>query len=372
MGVSTPRHPQFLVVRHSRWTRHFFDVILNWIGQHFPEHRQLFDVWDLPDETARDYPYLPHLAAWRSLLVLAKSIVHRERDPQRILRGGVPNGRDYRLHLPWLQDPVQEWSPATFARACSLTSQCDALGIPTINRVDRLVHAVKSTAASLIAKAGVGTPRMEVVRDVREFHETQMGMSLPLFVREDWGHRGGMWRADTVEELRRLPVSRLKRPVAVEIVDVRDPRDGLFRKYRYIAAGEVGVSHHLQTSSGWVTRGENRVKSETTRAEELQYIQHLDPRHDELQRARRALGLVIVAFDYGLTPDGRLIICEANPFPHIKFSQRGLVYRNDALHRTMLAIFRLYLTVAGLAVPQQIEDGLVYPHKPDEAVQRAA
>ena len=372
MSARIPRHPQFLVVRHCRWKRHFFDVILTWISQHFPEHRPLFDVWDLPDETASDYPHLPHLTAWRKLVITAKSLVHRDRDSLRILSGGIPAGRDYRLHLPWLQDPVQEWSPATFARACSLTRQCDALGIPTVNRVDHLANAVKSTAAMLIARAGVRTPRMEVIRDIREFQETQMGMSLPLFVREDCGHRGGMWRADTLEELRRIPASRLRRPVAVEIVDVRDPRDGLFHKYRYIAAGDVGVSHHVQTSSGWVTRGENRVVTDATRAEELEYIAHLDPRHDELQLARRALGLDIVAFDYGVTQEGRLIIWEANPFPHIKFSQRGLKYRNAALHRTMLAIFRLYLAEAGLAVPQEVEDGLVYPETGHQPLRRAA
>jgi hypothetical protein len=372
MLASKTCQPRFLVLRHARWKRHFFDVILNWVSQHFAEHRALFDVWDLPDETVRDYPHLPHLAVWRSLLVLAKGLVHRDRDPQRILRGGIPGGCDYRLHLAWLQDPVQHWSPATYARACTLAAGCDALGIPTINRVDRLANAVKSTAAKLIARAGVLTPRMEVIRDVHEFHETKMGLSLPLFVREDWGHRGGMWRADTMDELRRLPVRRLTRPVAVEIVDVRDPRDGLHRKYRYIGAGDVGVSHHVQTSSGWITRGENRVVTAATRAEELEYINHLDPRHDELQRARRALGLEIVAFDYGLTRDGRLIIWEANPFPHIKFSRRGLTYRNSALHRTMLAIFRLYLSTAGLAVPRQIEDGLAYSESADNRISRAA
>jgi hypothetical protein len=288
------------------------------------------------------------------------------------LQGGIPADGDYRLHLPWLQDPVQHWSQATYARACGLAGQCDARGIPTINRVDRLVNATKSAAARLIAQSGVRMPRMEAIRDAAEFRETQLGMSLPLFVREDWGHRDRMWRADSLAELRRLPIQRLTRPVAVEIVDVRDPRDGLFRKYRYVAAGDVGVSHHVQTSSDWITRGENRVRTAASQAEELDYINQPDLRHDELQRARRALGLEIVAFDYGLTRDGRLIIWEANPFPHIKFSRRGLKYRNAALHRTMLAIFRLYLSTAGLAVPQQIEDGLAYSERPDRLIQRAA
>jgi hypothetical protein len=72
------------------------------------------------------------------------------------------------------------------------------------------------------------------------------------------------------------------------------------------------------------------------------------------------LGLELVAFDYGVTAAGELIIWEANPFPHIKFSSNKLAYRNAALHRTMHAILHLYLTTAGLTVPSQIEDALIY------------
>jgi hypothetical protein len=167
-------------------------------------------------------------------------------------------------------------------------------------------------------------------------------------------------RADTPLDVRRLPLWRLKRPVAIEIVDVRDPHDGLYRKYRYIAAGDVGVSHHVQVSPTWITRGRHRVVTEQTRDEELAYISRPDPHAAELQRARRALGLEVVAFDYGRTSDGRIVIWEANPFPHIQFSKRALAYRNAALHRTMLALLRLYLHTAGLPIPDEVKRGLEY------------
>jgi len=356
--------PRFLVVRHARRKRHFYDVVLNWVAERFPRLRALFDVWDLPDETARDFPHRPDLLVWRRLTALTKRLIRRDTTPLRLLRGGIPDGSDYRLHLAWLQDPVEQWSQATFARACRLAAECHSRGVPVVNRVDRLANAAKSTAARLTSAAGIRTPRMAVIRDAAEFRETRLGIPLPLFVREDWGHCGRMWRADTPAEIRRLPVSRLKRPVAVEIVDVRDPRDGLFRKYRYVAAGEIGVSHHVQASSDWITRGDNRVVTEATRAEELDYISRPDPHHVQLQRARRALGLEMVAFDYGLTQEGELILWEANPFPHIKISKRGLAYRNAALHRTLLGLLHLYLTTAGLPVPGEIADGLPYdvPH----------
>lgn len=364
--------PRLLVVRHARRKRHFYDVILSWIEEHFPAWRPLLDVWDLPDETARDFPRRPDIVAWRALWTGVRRWTRRDRQPLRLLLNELPPGVDYRLHVPWLQDPVQAWSAAAYERCQRIAAACDRRGIPIVNRVDRLTSAAKSTAAASIAAAGIRTPRMQVIHDAAEFRETLLGLDLPLFVRENWGHCGRMWRADTPRQVRKLPIDRLVRPVAVEIVDASDRRDGLFRKYRYVAAGDVGVSHHVQVSREWITRGDHRIISEETRDEELAYIGSADPHHAELQRARRALGLDLVAFDYGHTPDGQLVIWEANPFPHLHFSRRKLAYRNAAMHRTMLAIFRLYLHAAGLPIPEPVEAGLEYPALPAGLPLRAA
>jgi hypothetical protein len=66
----------------------------------------------------------------------------------------------------------------------------------------------------------------------------------------------------------------------------------------------------------------------------------------------------LVAFDYGYAPDGRMIVWEANPFPTIVFGTRRLVYRNPAIHRTLLAIVRMYLVAAGMPIPAAVDDGL--------------
>src|SRR5690606_4828558 len=118
-----------------------------------------------------------------------------------------------------------------------------------------------------------------------------------LFVREDLGHGGPMIRADTPDDLRAVPLDRFRRPVAVELIDLPDPADGLYRKYRYFVAGHRGVPHHIQVSAGWVTRGRRRVTTDRTRADELAYIDRPCPHHDDFQRARAALGLDVVAFD---------------------------------------------------------------------------
>jgi hypothetical protein len=313
---------RLLIVRHRTYQRQFFDVILKWIAANVPELLGLFDVHDLPVR----------------------------------IRDWSP----YALHVPWLQDPVQQWSPEAYDQANRLAVECDARRIPVLNRVDCLINATKSRGAALMRGVGVATPRMAPIDDPREFERTLLGLAPPLFVREDWGHARHSFRVDSEADLRHIPWPMFSRPVGIEIVDVRDPRDGVYRKYRYVAAGDLGVSHHLQSSTEWITRGENRLITPETQDDELRYITRADPNHDALQRARCALGLDLVAFDYGYTPDGKAIVWEANPFPAILFGTRRLIYRNPAIHRTLLAIVRMYLAAAGLPIPALIEDGLAH------------
>lgn len=310
---------RFLALRH--WTNPgCFDPLLAWLERTAPEVRARFEL---------------HLLPWRA-----------------------PDWSRARLHLPWLQDPVQAWSPRAYARALELDAECVARGIPVINPVGRLANAEKSTGARRMLGAGLRTPRMEPIADPAAFAATGLGLPLPLFVREDAGHGGLMLRADTPEQLRRLPLHVFSRPVAVELVDVRDPRDGLYRKHRYLAAGDAGVALALHASTRWVTRGTRPVFSPERVEEELAYTRAADPHHAAFQRAREALGLDLVAFDYGYDREGRMVVWEANPFPWIDWPRGRRAYRERAYARAFAAIARLYLTRAGLAVPAAIEDAL--------------
>jgi hypothetical protein len=314
--------PEFLVVRRRQLKTHFYEVVLRWVAENFPECSPLFRIRHLPCR--------------------------------------IPPGREVVLHIPWLQDPVQRWSPRKYEQAVRLGAECDARGIPIINRVDRLLNASKLKAAELFTAAGIRTPRVLPIGSVEGFRDTLLGLDPPLFVREDWGHGGEMLRADTRDEARRLPVERFRRPVAVELLDFPGRKDGLYRKYRYVAAGDIGVSHHLQMARDWIVRGSNRERTDVSRTEELDYIARQDPNHEMLQRARAALGLEFVAFDYGYDDAGRMVVWEANPYPFIQFSTKSLVYRNAALHRTVAAMLRLYLQYGKLPIPERLEEQIAY------------
>jgi hypothetical protein len=311
---------RFLVVRDASRIPEFYDVILDWIERHVPEIRARFELRVLPCR----------IADW-SL---------------------------YALHVHWLQDPVESWSQKAYDRACALASECDRRGIPVVNRVDRLRNAMKLEAATRLSRAGIATPAMRLVEDRREFHATRYGLKLPLFVREDAGHGGLMLRVDTDAELRALPLERFQRPVAVELIDVRSPEDGLCRKFRYVVAGRLGVPHHMQATEGWITRGTIRAHTPATQAEEQAYIARPDPRHELFQRARQILGFDLVAFDYGFDQRGRLVVWEANPYPHFHLPKGKLAYLAPAMDRTLAAVVHLYLERAGIAIPQRLQETL--------------
>jgi hypothetical protein len=314
---SQGKGPRILVTRDCSGDPLRYEVILDWVEANFPEIRAFFELHRLPFDA---------------------------RDLSR-----------YGLHVPWLQDPVQQYAPRAYIWANQLAERCDAHGIPVINRVDRLTNATKALGSRLIASAGIRTPRTEWIRDIKEFRETLLGMSLPLIVREDWGHNAPMYRATTPNEARDLPVDCLRRPIAAEFIDTRSPRDDLYRKYRYVAIGDEGVPLHQHTSTHWITRGGNCEFSEALVKEEMEYLGREDPNHELLQHARRALGLDIVAFDYSHDSRGELIVWEANPSPTLRFPRKKhRNYRRPALERTMAGIISLYLTRAGLPVPPKI------------------
>jgi hypothetical protein len=308
---------RFLVVRHARKNQRFYDALLHWLETHHPSIRARFELRHLPC-SVRDWS-------------------------------------QFALHIPWLQDPVQAWSPTAFRQANRLAAECDAHAISIINRVDRLSNAGKARGAKLIATAGIRTARMARINDPNLFRETGNGLQFPFFVREDWRHGGPLYRVDSSLELRNVPLRKFRRPVAVEFIDVQNPRDGLYRKYRYLAAGDVGFALSMHPCRSWFAKGSHTEFNDSLRDEEVAYLNQPDPNQDSFQKARRVLELDFVAFDYSYDRDGRLVVWEANPFPAIQFGTVHRQYRWPAVARAFAAMTRLYLTRAGLAAPPEIE-----------------
>ncbi|MBG9386535.1 hypothetical protein [Caenimonas aquaedulcis] len=325
------RRTRILLIVHPTRERNFYDEVVDWIRVNLPSSADTFDLRLLGE--------IEQPAAEHAAVVL------------------------------WLQDPVQAWSMSSYRLALALTAACDARGVPVINRVDQLSNAGKSRGALLMRRAGLQTARVQRIVDPAEFRKHFMGLRFPLFVREDWGHGSRMLPARRPAEARTLPVETFRRPIAVELLDVASPDDGLFRKYRYVVAGSRGVPHHVQVSDDWVTRGRKRVTTPRTRQDELDYIGAPSPHHGLFHRACEALGLDFAAFDYGLDADGAPVVWEANPFPLVRFSRADLTYRNEAIHRTMAIMVAMYFERASLPLPPALAgylagDPAILPHVP--------
>lgn len=310
---------RFLIVRHALNRPRFYDIVLDWVTENLPESRKYFELHQLPC----------HIRDWG----------------------------DYCLHVPWLQDPVQQWSERAYRQAVKLSAECDEHGIPVINRVENLLNATKSNGARLIGSTGIRTPKTFVIDNPEAFRQSLGGMSPPFIIRDDWGHQRDMHLITSADQIYSIDYARFTRPIAVEFIDVRDPDDGLYRKYRYVALGDTGITLSMHVRSDWLVRGQDNERSDSLLEEELRYVSQSDRNHNRLQRARRALDLDFVAFDYSYDANGELIVWEANPYPYIHLPRKKR-HRRAAYERVLAALVKLYQEKAGLPVDPAI-DGIL-------------
>jgi hypothetical protein len=300
----------------------------------------------------------------------------RSRLELNLLPCDVRDWSQYALVVPWIAETLLCRSPRVREQAFELTDAADKHGVPVINRPERLLNISKYDSAQRIARLGVRVPRTERIEDVAQFKRHLNGMRLPLLVREDLTHGGHspMFLVRHPHEARDIPLKEFSSPIAVEFVDVRSPKDGLVRKYRYMAMGDTGVAHTLQCSQHWEVRADVRVINEATRSEEILYADAPDPHHDLLQHVRRGLELDFVGFDYSLDHEGQLIVWEINILPGLGIPtgpNRGHLV--PPIERAMAATVRLFLQRAQLNVPLEVEELLqIHPRTPALSTTHAA
>lgn len=313
--------PDILLLRHPQKGPWFYRQFMDWLGRNFPQVRSRFE--------------------------LALVGPDRMTEPSR-----------YRLLVTWLQDPIQAWSMTGYAQACTLAAQFEAQGLPVVNRPASLVNSAKSTMLGITRGLGIRAARSIPLAGVSDLHRAADELGYPFIVRPDWGHGlKGMRveRRGDIEKMNDRSLASIGRPVAIEFIDTASP-DRLFRKYRYLAAGDKGVSVHLIASSHWEVRGDNKVVDAALAAEEGAFICRHNRDAETFDALRRALDFDFAAFDYAHDPKGKLVVWEANPYPTIVFGRESeaLRFRSVAVHRCFAAMAVLYLSRAGLDVPEAL------------------
>ncbi|HUO84829.1 MAG TPA: hypothetical protein VM534_06905 [Thermoanaerobaculia bacterium] len=235
------------------------------------------------------------------------------------------------LVVAWLPDSLRDRFPVRYRWSCRLEARCAARSIPIVNPASVTSDGVKSISLPVIAATGIRTARVVPLRTPEARATLLDRLSPPLFIREDLTHGGGPH--DLIEhpgQLREVAWHRYQCPVAVELIDVRSP-DGYYRKYRYVLIGERGFPRHLIISRNWFVHAGERIGGQAAIDEEVAYLEGPDPNHERLDRARRALGLDLVAFDYSYERDGSLVVWEPNPTPTLWW--RGNEEREDPYDR---------------------------------------
>lgn len=264
---------------------------------------------------------------------------------ERIRLGVVPAavGRHTRLLHAWVQDPVLERDTALYDMIEQVEAATRARGGDTINPARVLSNSRRDLTYEHLTRAGIRTPR---VVDVDGSFGTDLGgLSLPIVVRQAWGHGRAMRLIETQAQLEAWLSEdgpAYNSWVATEFIDVRDP-DGFYRKYRYILFGDHGVCRHIITSASWEVRPGDRVLTDEIIAEELLFLAAPCPHDAILRAAQRELEYDIAAFDYSFDADGELIMWEVNPYPDIATpSGPAAAHMGGAVEATFQGLAAMY------------------------------
>lgn len=256
------------------------------------------------------------------------------------------------LLLPWVQDPVAERDAVLFERMQAIEERHRHAGARIVNPVASVSSAIKSRALATLRGCGLRAARTARVDRATPFAALADALGMPFLVRGDRGHGGTIARVATPDELARVPWETLAHPVALEFIDTRG-RDGLYRKTRTFFTGSRGIVRHLVVSRSWCVHAADRVRTRAALEEELAHLARPDtPHHEDLDRARRALGLDVVAFDHSLDREGRLVVWEPNPFPTLwaPFNERDpyYAYQRERVDAVFEQLRRYVLGRAGL------------------------
>lgn len=309
--------PRILVARHAGRHPHRQHYYLDWLAREFPAVRALFELHLLPCKV---------------------------RDWAR-----------YCLYIPWFQDPAVDWmSPAAYSRALELEAECATREIPVINSVEATTNCIRSVAAEKLADAGIRTPRVVTITNPQRFLKDLGGLSVPFILRDDCGHGKSVQLIRDRSDLDTIRFDHMRHPIAVEWVDVSEP-DGTFHKCRFVVAGDMGVRRHRIVSRHWEVRAQKRVATEATKQAELDFLMAEATEHLVLDHVRRCLNLQWAAFDYSFDPQGDLVLWETNSYPCLSFPHAAEnAYTHPYVERSLAAMTHMYLTTAGLPVPEEI------------------
>jgi glutathione synthase/RimK-type ligase-like ATP-grasp enzyme len=148
----------------------------------------------------------------------------------------------------------------------------------------------------------------------------QAGLSLPIILRQVGTHTGkivGLF--DRVDQIQ-AELGSDDEHIATEFVDFRSS-DGLYRKFRVFCIGRQIVFRHLLISDDWNVHGKDRGRFMADRPDLIDEERAMfgtpegafSPKiRQVISAVRERIALDFFGMDFGIAPDGRVLLFEAN------------------------------------------------------------
>jgi hypothetical protein len=226
-------------------------------------------------------------------------------------------------------------------------------GVPgrVINRPEAVLRSTRDQVARLLS----GIPGLIVPKAVRLDGRKpgiaartldKAGIVPPVILRRTGTHGGKIvGRFDTVAEA--IAALTPGEHIATQFVDFAGA-DGLYRKSRAFIIGQRIVLRHMLVSDHWNVHADDRSRFMSGHPEavaaERALLESSDPFapnvHQVLEAVRHRMPLDFFGLDFGVTPDGSVVLFEANatmsffPFsddPQFDYLKRCVVPARDAL-----------------------------------------
>lgn len=260
-----------------------------------------------------------------------------------------PELHPYRVILNLITDPDQ--NPKTLENLKKLLR--DHHG-PVLNRPEAVLRSTRDQVARLLD----GTPGLVAPKTVRVRNPKpdlvagaieRAAMRFPLIVRLAGTHTGiivGLF--DRMDQLR-AAITQTGEHIVTEFVDFRSA-DGLYRKYRAFFIGERIILRHMLVSDMWNVHAGDRTRFMADRPELLAEERGILEAADQalppsvlptLEAVRDRMPLDYFGTDFGILPDDRVVLFEANatmnffpflPDPRFEYVRQCVAPARQAFH----------------------------------------
>lgn len=224
-----------------------------------------------------------------------------------------------------------------------------------INRPEAVLQSTRDMVARKLAGIpGLIVPRVLRLRDGKAAAQMveRAGLSFPLIVRRVGTHTGRIvGRFDDLDAMKTARIDGGEH-LATEFVDFHNA-DGIYRKYRVFFFGGSRVFRHLLISDSWNVHAADRQRVMAERPELIAEEERMfasaegalpESVHEVLSAVRQRMPLDFFGMDFGIAPDGRVVLFEANatmnffplsPDPRFAYLARCVDPARKAFHQLL-------------------------------------